>query len=248
MRGNNVGARIQSAIPTNVVYDTRLNDLFLHALFARLAFKNNETYEFRTKYNHHTNTIELDIPDKYLGVLDQITGMQRGPNFKKFINWLIGSEQLQGDDKDVSSKFLSTSDINLWYGASYLDINGGILTIALPPMSPSAINANFKTAPDYNGNVELKLNWIYVDGQNTELYLKTNVTVIDSSGNSYVAAEEVMVSTFNLIGNDLRSTTIIELQDIGPDSLIDIILMRNYQGSSDPLTETVGVVGIELVM
>lgn len=248
MRGNNVSAKIQSAMQTQTSFDTRLNDLFLHALFARLAFKNNENYEFKTKYHPSTNTIELDIPDKYLDVLDQVTGIQRGPNFKRFMNWMIGSEQLQGDDKDVNSKFLSTSDINLWYGASYLDVNGSTLTVALPSSLPSAINANFKTAPEYSGDVQLKLNWMFIDGQNTEFYVKVNVTVIDKFGNSYVVSEESMISTFNLIANDLRNTTIIELPNIGSDTLIDIVIMRNYSGSLDPQTETISVAGIELVM
>lgn len=248
MRGNNVSAKIQTAIQSQQIFDTRLNDLFLHALFARLAFKNNENYEFRTKYDPTTNIIELDIPDKYLDVLDQIIGIQRGPKFKTFINWLIGSEQLQSDSKDINLKFLSTADINLWYGASYIDNNGAHLTIVLPSTIPSAINTNFRTATDYDGDIELKLNWVYLGGLNTDFEVKVNVTVIDSAGNSYVSSNSTSISTFNLIANDIRSTSIINLPNIGQDTLIDIVIMRNYTGSSDPQTETISVAGIELVM
>lgn len=248
MRGNNVSAKIQAVIQSQQVFDTRLNDLFLHALFARLAFKNNENYEFRTKYEPSTNIIELDIPDKYLDVLDQIIGIQRGPKFKTFINWLIGSEQLQSDSKDINLKYLSTSDINLWYGASYLDNNGSNLTVVLPSTLPSAINANFRTATDFNGTIELKLNWVFIGGQNTDFEIKVNVTVIDSSGNSYVSSNDTTISTFNLIANDIRSSTIISLPNVGQDTLIDIVIMRNYTGSVDPQTETISVAGIELIM
>lgn len=72
------------------------NDIFLHALFARLTLNNNDTIEFETKFNPNTNTIELDLPPEAQHVLDQLTGIQRGPNFQLFINWLIGSQTLPG--------------------------------------------------------------------------------------------------------------------------------------------------------
>ena len=122
------------------------------------------------------------------------------------------------------------------------------MTIVLPSAIPSAINTNFRTATDYDGDIELRLNWVYLGGQNTEFEVKVNVTVIDSSGNSYVSSNNSTISTFNLLANDIRSTPIINLLNIGQDTLIDIVIMRNYTGSSDPQTETISAAGIELVM
>lgn len=246
IRGNNVGAKIQSSMEQKS-FDSRLNDLFLHALFARLAFKNNENYEFKTRYNPATNIIELDIPDKYLEVLDQITGIQRGPNFQKFVSWLIGSRQFSMQDGDISSKFLSIADFNIWFGASFLDTNQGALSIALPATLPSAVNTNFKTSSEYAGSISLRLNWMYREGTNTNLLVKCNVTVIDSSGDSQLFTNEVDISTFNLISGDIRVTTLIDMPVVGPDSLIDIILLRNYANSSDPRSETISIMGIEVV-
>lgn len=249
MRGKNVFAKVQSAPPSQpVVFDPTLNDLFLHALFARLAFKNNEKFEFQTKYNQNTNTIELDIPQQYLEVFDQVVGIQRGPNFKKFINWLIGSESLSGLDSNIDSKFLPTSDINIWFGATYLDIGGSTLTVALPGSLPSAINSNFKTATDYSGDITIRLKWIYLSGSNTEYQLKINATVIENTGDSYVVTREVEISTFNLINGDIRSSIIMDLPSIGPESIVDLVIYRNYVGSTDPQTELIGVIGIELEM
>jgi hypothetical protein len=179
-----------------------------------------------------------------LEVLDQITGIQRGPNFKKFVNWLIGSRQFIEQDGTVSSRFLSISDINIWFGATFVDINQGNLSILLPTKTPSAINANFKTAPGFSGPLSLDLEWVYLDGQNTSWFIKCNITIIDASGNPSIFTEELEISTFNLISKDIRSTTFINIPSVGPDSLIDITIYRNYSGSIDAKQETIGILGI----
>lgn len=97
-RGNKASAKIQVAIPQTSNIDPIVNDLFLYALFARLTFTNNDKVEFRTEYSQDTNTIELQIPPNYLQVFDELTGIHQGPNFKAFINWLIGNLQQQIDD------------------------------------------------------------------------------------------------------------------------------------------------------
>jgi hypothetical protein len=73
---------------------TGVRDLFLHALFARLALNDNSNVEFETKYNPQTNTIELQLPDCALPFFDTVTGMQQGPRFRAYIDWLIGNANI----------------------------------------------------------------------------------------------------------------------------------------------------------
>jgi hypothetical protein len=73
---------------------TAVRDLFLHALFARLAFNDNSIVEFETKYNQQTNTIELQLPDCALPFFDTITGLQQGPRFRAYIDWLVGNANI----------------------------------------------------------------------------------------------------------------------------------------------------------
>lgn len=67
------------------------NDLFLYALFARFTLVNNETIEFETKFDQRTNTIELKIPPEMYPLLDKLTGIKQGPDFKRYIAWLVGN-------------------------------------------------------------------------------------------------------------------------------------------------------------
>lgn len=98
LRGKKATAKIQTAMPQTVNVTTTVNDFFLYALFARLTFSDNDKVEFQTKYDKSTDSIELQIPDKYLPVFDQMTGIGQGPRFKQFVNWLVGGLQSQIDD------------------------------------------------------------------------------------------------------------------------------------------------------
>lgn len=92
-----------------------VRDLFLHALFARIALNDNTTIEFRTVYDPATDTIDLDIPDCNVGILDTVTGMQQGPRFRAFIAWLVGGAGGGGSsssgliDADISTNGVSAS-------------------------------------------------------------------------------------------------------------------------------------------
>lgn len=250
MRGNNVGAKIQKSMEATSIAanaDIQLNDLFLHALFARLAFDNNETHEFSTRYDRASNSIELDIPDKYSTFLDQIVGLQRGPKLQQFIRWLIGSQQFVTQDGVVSSQFLSLPDFNIWFGASFVDTSKGNLSLLLPTTTASAINTSFQTSANFSGDLAFNIRWIYFGGgANTNWKLKCSATVIDDAGDADVITNEIDISTYNLIDGDIRSTRILDLAEINPNTLIDITLYRNYAGSSDPKTETIAVLGMEV--
>ena len=90
-RGNCVGKAIQPAIRAHPQH-SYINDWIIYAIFARLTLSNNDTIEFDTTFNQETNTIELCLPEGTTAAFNHITGAQRGPNFKRYIDWLIGSD------------------------------------------------------------------------------------------------------------------------------------------------------------
>lgn len=75
-------------VDTNtIVRDQKhIKDMFLHALFARIAASDNETWEFETTYNTETQCIELDIPEEFMQIIESTT---KGDYFKRYISWLF---------------------------------------------------------------------------------------------------------------------------------------------------------------
>ncbi|MEM3097455.1 MAG: hypothetical protein QXU32_01880 [Nitrososphaerales archaeon] len=90
-----------------------VRDLFLYALFARLALSDGSNVEFETKFNPSTNTIELQLPDCAIPFFDKVTGMKQGPRFRQYINWLVGNTEggsgLIIADLDVTGSLASTA-------------------------------------------------------------------------------------------------------------------------------------------
>lgn len=66
---------------------SRVNDLVLHVLFARVSLDNNTHHEFQTIYDRETKMLEIDIPSCYLDFLEDI---QVGPNIRRYLRWLVG--------------------------------------------------------------------------------------------------------------------------------------------------------------
>lgn len=68
-----------------------------------MTLTNNDTVEFTTQYDQLQDLIELVLSGEYttpgetIQQLDQITGIQQGPNFKTYIAWLIGRNQIIAD-------------------------------------------------------------------------------------------------------------------------------------------------------
>lgn len=94
------------------------NDLFLYALFARVARTDNSNVEFSTHYDKSCNMIELVIPDDALPIFNQITGIQQGPKFRAYIDWLIGGRANTGtsiidEDLVIAGNSASTSEQTL---------------------------------------------------------------------------------------------------------------------------------------
>lgn len=100
MRGNCVSKPI---VPSVKQYPqpSYVNDWIIYAIFARLTLSNNDTIEFDTVFNEQTNTIELCVPDEANDIFNQITGTQRGTKFKRYIDWLIGSDTVG----DIEAQF-----------------------------------------------------------------------------------------------------------------------------------------------
>lgn len=64
----------------------KIRDMFLHALFARISANDNETWEFETKFDQTDNSIELQISEKFISILETVS---KGEDFNRYIRWLI---------------------------------------------------------------------------------------------------------------------------------------------------------------
>lgn len=221
-----------------------MNDLLLHALFARLALSNNDTIEFETFYDRNTNTIELDIPNEALPFLDQITGMKRGPRFQEYINWLIGSQSLQHSYLD--GDFVPSTSLESWFGGTRSVINEKMVLL-LPDTDVSVVGYNLKTNDTFSGRILISLIWMYTCGVNTTFDIRTTAHVATATGDTPVLyVDDTNISTLNLIEGDVRETQLLEVTSVGSNNIVHILLNRNYQGSPDPQTESVGIVGLRV--
>jgi hypothetical protein len=250
-RGNNAFGRIEQSptIPGRIFL--RMRDLFLHALFARLAFNDDDTVEFRTVYDPDTETIELDIPNKALPFLDQITGIQRGENFKTFINWLIGSDTITPTPVvfDQDPNFVSASALSVWAGATQANLEGNQIVLLLPASELSAVGYNTKTADDFvMGQLSLYLIWVYDSGGNNGFSIRTNTKIVDvATGNTVESIDTTNISTLNLLQGDIRETLLFTTSNyVEAGQVISLMLSRNYEGSADPATDLVGIVGLRI--
>jgi hypothetical protein len=247
MRGHKVFARIMPqpktfALPSSL---PQANDIFLHALFARVTLTDNSTIEFETKFDQQANTIELYIPPKALNVLNQLTGVQRGPNFKTFINWLIGSRSLVQAAKDLD--FIPASELLVWFGATPVLTDNDRLVLDLPIKESSAVGYNLKTNDTFNGSLEISLIWVFMDGSHTTFDIRTSATVSGASGAApVITTADNTISTINLLPGDIRESTILNVANISPNNIINLLINRNFNGHTDPQTEGVGIVGIRI--
>lgn len=227
-------------------------DLFLHALFARVALTNNGTLEFQTCFDPETNTIELIIPPEALAIFDEITGMQRGPKFQAYINWLIGSTTLPvpagSSDTNIDPAWVSASDMSIWVGAVAGSLDDKRAVIILPAAELSAIGHNTKLSSTGSGKVKISLVWIYGGGSNNSFTIKTSANIsIIGTGEVSNEDNEVTISTFNLVPGDIRETELLTTSTNAiADDLVSVILRRNFVGSPDPKTDLVSVLGIKI--
>ncbi len=246
-RGNKVFASITPPTIQSVTSVVGVNDIFLHSLFARIALSNNDVIEFQTRYSKETDTIELMIPDGQMEIFDQITGMQRGNRFKAFINWLIGSETLTATATlDQDPNFISAGALSIWVGATQGSVGTNKLTLLLPTTELSVIGYNFKVGSS-GGSLKVSLVWIYDSGSNNSFNVNTSVDISAISGGVPVSSSgNTSISTFNLINGDIRETELLTVADVSQDDIVSIMVRRNYNGSPDPKTDLVGVLGLKI--
>lgn len=227
-----------------------VNDLFLYALFARIALSNDENIEFSTVYNPDTKTVELVIPDNQIEIFNQITGMQRGPKMKKYIDWLIGSRTLQvGSVINADANFTSASELTVWTGATHANLDDDKIVLMLPTDCLSVVGSQYRIDENYDPSNTLQISviWLFESGSNTSFDLQTTVNIGEIGGNSVsTISEDTNVSTINLVSGDIRETPLISLNGIAAQDLLSIMIRRNYDNSPDLNTESVGIIGIRI--
>lgn len=80
---------LASPAPTNESDDdARIRDLIIHAAICRIAYRDDSTEEFLTRYNPDTQTVDIDIPDEKLDLLMRV---QIGPKLERYFSWLTNS-------------------------------------------------------------------------------------------------------------------------------------------------------------
>lgn len=228
--------------------DTAISDLFLHALFARVALTSNNNIEFETIYCKETNTIELLVPPDSLKFFDQITGLKRGPNFKAYIDWLIGSTSIAPIIQGQDPNFVSASALSVWTGATQGSLTGNQIILMLPPGVLSGVGYNTKIDSSFSsGHLSVYLIWIYDSGNNNSFQIKTNVRATKlATGINVDADNTVSISTLNLLKGDIRETLLIQTPIVAGGDIINITLSRNFESNTDPATDLVGIVGLRL--
>lgn len=250
-RGHKVFSRVCEPVkfpPSCSSGPVKANDIFLHALFARITLTNNQVIEFQTKFCPDDNTIELYIPKNSEQLLDQLTGIQRGPVFIKFINWLIGSQTLVVQtDQTKDATFVPSSELQVWFGATSSVADQNRLVLELPTKEGSVVGHNLKTSANFSGSMQVFLVWTFICGSNTSFDIKTLATVSDALGGGPANySNSVFISTVNLLPGDIRETELLNVPVVNGSDIINLLFNRNYNGSPDPQTESIGVLGIRI--
>lgn len=195
-----------------------VRDLFLHALFARIAMTDNSVIEFQTRFNPATNTIELEVPACNLPIFDMLTGMQKGPNFKAFMGWANsgsggGTGGLIDSDLVVAGNSASTTEqvlATLTVPGGSVEVGSGVRIRAWGTFNS---NNQTKTVNIYYGSAVIATNDITVKPNGLTWKLDADVYL------RAVGAQEA-IST-GLIGAVSQSATITSLSE---DETQDVIV------------------------
>ena len=237
---------------------TGVDDLFLHALFARIALKDQNVVEFETCFNPETNTIELDVPSNLLPIFNEVVGMQRGPKFQAYIDWLVGKQAIISEVNVVDSTatdkdFVSASSLDIWTGAKVGNLDDEKVVIFLPNSCPSVVGYNTKVSDTFTtGQVVVSLVWVYESGDNgsnsaATFDIQASVNISTIGGNTVTTvSNNTTIPTFNLIKGDVRETELLTLSGIVGGDMLALTIKRNFIGDSDPETEFVGILGLKV--
>lgn len=116
----------------------QIKDMFLHALFARIAASDNETWEFETEYDPNSNHIDLLISEKFISILETVS---KGDDFNRYITWLIEDavtdvtngilwRLVDGSDDTITTAFKAIFEKSASYNAVKQATNsGGVASI-----------------------------------------------------------------------------------------------------------------------
>lgn len=239
-----------------------VNDIFMHALFARVTLSNNEVLEFETRFNKDTNTIELLIPSSAFKYFDQITGMKRGPKLQKFVDWLIGSKRFE---PIAQPDFISATAFDIHMGATTARLDDRNVVI-FPGSKPSMIGYNLKARnlddplppdavnpccpvvnpDDPTQSVKFYLIWQYICGSNTFLELRVTANITAPSAAPETIINDIVISTDGVNPGDVVESEILLLTSVPSGALISLTIQRNFTGTTDPNTEMIGMIGVRL--
>lgn len=109
-----------------------IRDMFLHVMFARVAANDDTNWEFETKYDADNQYIELDIPEKFMQIIE---GTSKGEYFKRYIRWLFeGSGFWEYDEEN--DVLIPTSKVCFNNYAGYSEIvDNGISSSSSPQIN-----------------------------------------------------------------------------------------------------------------
>lgn len=264
-RGKSVFAKVQPKPLCNLdtLKTVEPNDIILHALFARLTLTDNRTIEFETKFDKKTQTVELNIAEKDLKFFDQILGMRQGPNFRTFIDWLIGSRRF---DSKVTPDFVSASAFDIWYGATESNVDGTPVVL-FPTVDPAHIGYNFKLRdnpdperpkppcpfgerlpteePIITEDIKVIMLWKYICGSKDFFELRVTATIINENAQPVDYVNDVRISTASLEPGDIAEVELISLT-IPKGSVVGLSILRNFKDTEDPHSEMFGILGVRI--
>lgn len=147
-----------SQIITDHQTSVGINNIILHALVVRISFNDGHTEEFYTKL-HDDNTIEIDIPEDRLNMLDNI---EVGPKIRQFIDWLTSKSEL------IPNTITVINDLELVPVSTIttvlVDASNNNVSITLPVPSPTHI-INVKRIDKTKHAVVVLPNTGTIDGQ-----------------------------------------------------------------------------------
>jgi len=83
-------------------------DIILYLLLGRIALTDDTTYEIETYFNTDLNTIEIEIPDHVLTMLERL-GI--GPNLQRYLNWLLSGMSIGDTDVTVGNGTDAETDV-----------------------------------------------------------------------------------------------------------------------------------------
>jgi hypothetical protein len=163
------------------------------------------------------------------------------------MDWLIGSQSIvPATQRD--GEFVSSSDIAIWFGASRVVVREK-MAIDLPATDMSVIGYNLKVSSTLASASKLKtyLVWTYNCGSNTSFTIRSTARVNRVDGSLFDVAGDSDISTFNLVSGDIRETLLLDVDDVQPDDIINLLFRRNYTTTPEQKTESVSVIGLRLV-